>query len=87
MKVGSLVKTRSFLSTGEIGKVLEVIDERPEPQYKVLLDSGVMYFYEHELVPITSPNQIKEEEEENARKENEGKKNQGKNQVSGQAVG
>ena len=44
MQVGSIVKTRSYLSTGEIGRILEVIDEGSEPQYKVLLDSGVMYF-------------------------------------------
>ena len=72
MQVGSLVKTRSYLSTGEIGRILEVIDEGSEPQYKVLLDSGVMYFYEHELIPLTSPYQaIKEIEEE---RQNERKK-------------
>jgi len=71
MQVGSIVKTRSYLSTGKIGRILEVIDEGSEPQYKVLLDSGVMYFYEHELIPLTSPYQaIKEmEEKENERKE------------------
>jgi|GEM_PF-5705958 len=66
MQVGSLVKTRSYLSMGEVGTILEVIDEEPEPQYKVMLSSGPMYFYEHELIPLTSPYQaIKEMEEVN----------------------
>ena len=56
IQIGSLVKTKSYLSTGEIGKVLEIINNEPEPQYKVMLPHGPMYFYEHELILIGDRN-------------------------------
>ena len=48
MQVGDLIETRSYLLTGEIGIILEII----EGQYKVMLPSGIIYFYENELIPI-----------------------------------
>ena len=64
LKIGALVKTRSYLSIGEIGKVTEIVYSEKEIQYKVILPSGPMYFYEHELVELTGPYQaIKEIEE------------------------
>ena len=50
IQIGSLVKTKSYLSMGEIGRVIEIIYGETEMQYKVMLPSGTMYFYEHELI-------------------------------------
>ena len=59
IQTGSLVKTKSYLSMGEIGKVIEIINNETERQYKVMLPSGPMYFYEHELVVIEKSKLLK----------------------------
>ena len=50
------MKTRSYLSIGEIGRVIEIISNKGKIQYKVMLPSGPMYFYEHELIVIEDEN-------------------------------
>ena len=50
------MKTKSYLSIGEIGRVIEIIYSETEMQYKVMLPSGPMYFYEHELIVAEDEN-------------------------------